>query len=122
MLGRWIAGFANGRFYRPRILEEQPHPLEIRLGWFFHYCIGVGLSVQYLLLSRCFGFNPAAPLTALEFGILTTVLPWFMMFPALGFGILARKTSRENRIPYFSLFNHFVYGTGLAILYGLTLR
>ena len=53
------------------------------------------------------------PLVALGYGLATCVLPWFLMFPAFGFGLLGLRGPPELMSIRTSLMNHLFYGFGL---------
>jgi hypothetical protein len=56
--------------------------------------------------------------SALAFGLFTNVLPWLVMFPAMGFGILGLRGPSEFLLLRSSFVNHLLFGLGL----GLALR
>jgi hypothetical protein len=74
-----------------------------------HYAIGMTLGVAYLLLSSALGLTPRNPLTALSFGLTTNVLPWLVMFPAMGYGWFGADGPPGTGF-LSSLANHGFYG------------
>ena len=50
---------------------------------------------------------------AFGYGLATCVFPWFLVFPALGFGAFGRKGPKELRLFTASVLNHSYYGFGL---------
>jgi hypothetical protein len=52
-------------------------------------------------------------LVAIGYGLATCVFPWFLVLPALGFGLFGLKGPPELRLFTSSLMNHLFYGLGL---------
>jgi hypothetical protein len=52
---------------------------------------------------------------AITYGAATTVLPWFVMYPSQGMGWLGRDAPSDAHMARTSLFNHVVFGVGLAL-------
>jgi hypothetical protein len=46
---------------------------------------------------------------------MTTALAWFVMFPAMGWGIAGTRGPENLLLARTSLFNHALYGLGLAL-------
>ena len=42
LVGRWFAYLLRGKFTHSNILDTQPLPQEVRMGWAFHILIGGG--------------------------------------------------------------------------------
>jgi hypothetical protein len=59
------------------------------------------------------GVSSKAILVALSYGFATSVFPWFLVFPALGFGLLGLTGPPELKLFRSSLLNHLSYGFGL---------
>ena len=62
---------------------------------------------------RWVGLSPSSFFVAVGYGLATCVFPWFLVFPALGFGLFGRKGPPELRLFTSSLMNHLFYGFGL---------
>jgi len=113
LVGRWIGHLLRGRVAHRSIAAAPAIPGEAALGWSAHYAIGIGFAA--LLLAVCgldWARNPT-PGPALLTGIATVVAPFFVLQPALGAGIAARKTPRPNIARLRSLVTHTVFGIGL---------
>ena len=78
-----------------------------------HYAIGIVLGVLYVAGAGWLSVSPGVLLVALGYGLATCVFPWFLMFPAFGFGLLGRRGPQELRLFRTSLINHLFYGFGL---------
>lgn len=115
MVGRWVGHFRRGVFRHAAIAKATPVPGERVLGWLTHYLIGMAFAaLQVGLQGRNWLAQPTL-LPALAFGVLTVAAPWFVMQPALGAGMLARKTQTPLRNGLRSLVNHATYGAGLYL-------
>jgi len=84
------------------------------LGLTAHYLIGIVLTLVYLGLLVAAHATPTA-LSAILYGTATTVLPWFLMFPSQGMGWLGRDAPGEAYLAGISLFNHIMFGLGIAL-------
>jgi uncharacterized membrane protein YeaQ/YmgE (transglycosylase-associated protein family) len=113
-LGRWAGGWTRGRFRygHPSEMEEITH--EVLYGFVTHYSIGVGLAVLYVLGWDLLVGGPASPLWAVAYGVVTTVAPWFLTYPSVGFGALGMRSPEGLKAPISSLVNHLFYGLGIA--------
>src|SRR5690606_21462636 len=97
------------------IAKAAPVRGERALGWLTHY--GVGIAFAGLLVAGpglAWAEQPSL-LPALCIGVATVAAPWFVMQPAMGAGIAARKTPTPWRNRARSLANHTVFGFGLYL-------
>jgi hypothetical protein len=113
LIGRWVGYMAKGQFTHADILSSPPLPGETVLGLVTHYLVGIVLTLLYLALLSAAGAAPTV-LAALAYGIVTTGLTWFLMFPAQGMGWCGRLASGAH-VPRSSLYIHTVFGAGLAL-------
>jgi hypothetical protein len=114
LIGRWIGYLLQGKFRHTDILQTPPLRGELLLGFAAHYSIGIVLTLVYLGLLAVAHARPTA-LSAAIYGTATTVLPWFVMFPSQGMGWLGRDAPGDVHLPRASLFNHIVFGLGIAL-------
>jgi Protein of unknown function (DUF2938) len=112
-VGRWYLGIARGQFVHPNIALAQEQTGEKRAALVGHYAIGIALAVLYVAGAGWMGLPPHAVHVALGYGFATSVFPGFLLFPALGFGLLGLKGPPELRLFRTSLMNHLSYGFGL---------
>ena len=112
-VGRWYLGIAQGRFVHANIANAPEQPSEKRAALVGHYLIGITLAVLYVVGTEWVGLSAASFLVAVGYGLATCVFPWFLVFPALGFGMCGRKGPPELRLFTSSLLNHLFYGLGL---------
>jgi len=114
LIGRWIGYLLKGKFRHTDILQRPPLRGELLLGFAAHYSIGIVLTLVYFGLLDVANVRPAA-LSAILYGTATTVLPWFLMFPSQGMGWLGRDAPGDVHLARASLFNHIVFGLGIAL-------
>jgi hypothetical protein len=113
-IGRWIGYIVQGKFRHTDILQTPPLRGELALGLAAHYSIGIALTLLYLGVLMVAHATPTA-LSAILYGTGTTVLPWFLMFPSQGLGWLGWDTPADVHLTRASLFNHVIFGLGLAL-------
>jgi hypothetical protein len=121
MVGRWIGHVFRGRFFHAPIAASPALRGERALGWTAHYVIGIAFAA--LLVGGTSGewARSPTPGLALLVGVGTVAAPWFVMQPAMGAGIAARRTRSPRAARLQSLVTHFVFGLGLYVC-GLSLR
>jgi hypothetical protein len=112
-VGRWYLGIARGQFVHSNIAGAPERLGEKRAALVGHYVIGIALAVLYVAGAGWLGVSPDEFLVALGYGFATSVFPWFLLFPALGFGFFGLKGPPELRMFTTSLINHLSYGFGL---------
>ena len=114
-IGRWVGHLPRGRFFHDAIAKAQPVPGEAALGWITHYAIGIAFAALLVILAGSqWPENPTA-LPAVLVGLGTVAAPLLVMQPAMGAGVLARKTATPLRNCLRSLVNHGVFGFGLFL-------
>ncbi len=112
-VGRWYLGIARGQFVHSNIADTPEQAGEKRAALVGHYAIGITLAVLYVVGAGWLGISPGVFLVALSYGFATCVFPWFLVFPALGFGLFGLRGPPELRLLTSSLMNHLCYGFGL---------
>ena len=112
-VGRWYLGIARGHFVHSNIAYAAQQPGEERAALIGHYLIGITLAVFYVAGAGWLGVSPDGFLLALGYGFATTVFPWFLVLPSLGFGAFGLKGPPELKLFTSSLMNHLSYGFGL---------
>jgi hypothetical protein len=63
-----------------------------------HYVIDIILALAYLLAMSAIGLSPHNLVAALGFGLCTNLLPWLLMFRAMGYGWFGAARSIGNTI------------------------
>jgi len=52
---------------------------------------------------------------SLLFGLLTCVLPWFILMPAIGKGVFGHKMPADKKPLLAPILSHIAYGLGIGI-------
>ena len=112
-VGRWYLGISRGQFVHSDISGAPELGGEKTAAMVGHYVIGIVLAVFYVLGARLLGVSANSFIVALGYGLATCVFPWFLVFPALGFGALGSKGPKELRLFTSSVLNHSFYGLGI---------
>jgi Protein of unknown function (DUF2938) len=115
LIGRFFVSVFRGHFTAldPSIPPDTTFSLGLILP--IHYAIGTVLGV---LFGSAVGWLMDSPppwwLCAL-YGLGTTALPAFWMFPAMGYGPLGLRGPDDFRLLTTALVNHLLFGLGLAL-------
>jgi hypothetical protein len=120
LLGRWLGHLPEGRFVHESIAKAAPVRGERLIGWGAHYAIGVSFAG---VLIAVFGLDWARTPSigpALVIGLVTVVAPLFVLQPALGAGMLSRKTPKPVFNTVKSVVTHTIFGFGLFFAAKLT--
>lgn len=113
LLGRWVAYVFRGRVVHKPIAKSNKISGELLIGWISHYAIGMTLAgLLPLFYGRVWLSSPSL-LPALTVGIATVFAPWFIMQPAMGLGIAARRAQSPFAVRLRNLAIHTVYAFGL---------
>lgn len=112
-VGRWYLGMARGEFVYSDITTAPERVGEKRAALIGHYVIGIVLAVLYVVGCRWLDIAPGWWLAAVGYGLATCVFPWFLLFPALGFGLFGLHGPAELKLLRTSVVNHLFYGVGL---------
>jgi hypothetical protein len=113
LIGRWFAHMAHGRFKHESIAEAHPVGNELAIGWIAHYAVGVVYGVAYVgLIVIVLSGTPSA-LNGLTFGAASVVIPWFVMQPALGLGVMGAKAPNPAVPRYSAPAAHCIFGLAL---------
>lgn len=112
-LGRWIGYMLRGQLTHDDITKAEPIPHEAGIGVAAHYAIGLVVGAGYALLLRVPQRRSSIP-SATAYGVATTALPWFWMFPARGQGVMGLRDG-DLRVPAFALCTHVAYGVALGV-------
>lgn len=119
MLGRWLLGLPAGNLIHQTILQSPQVRHELNTAVVGHYLIGAMLGGAYGLFLAQMDMFGMAPHFSLAFGLLTNIFPWFILFPAFGFGWFGLKGPPEMKLFRTSLINHCIYGVGLFLFFSV---
>ncbi|HEY7587917.1 MAG TPA: DUF2938 family protein [Thermoplasmata archaeon] len=112
-IGRWAAYLVHGKARHEDITKSPPIRGERSITALVHYAIGITLASFYLAALGWFGFGPPAWWTAIPYGLATSILPFLLMFPSMGYGFFGLKSQPKYFLLRQSLVNHFFFGVGL---------
>lgn len=115
LLGRWIRHMPSGTFRHASIAAAPQKEFECAVGWIAHYTIGLSLALTFVALASPEWLARPTLLPALLFGIVTVVFPFFILQPALGFGVAASRTAKPAQARLKSAVTHSVFGVGLYV-------
>jgi len=125
LVGRWFLGLLRGRLSHADILHSEPFPREVEAGWTFHLLVGGGgVGLIYPLFFQATGLPlPDRPLLGgVLFGLSTSLLPWFILLPAFGWGVFGRRGPRGSNALLASTLSHIPYGLGVGAVIALGSR
>lgn len=113
MVGRWVAHLGRGRVFHDAIADAEPVPGELRIGWLFHYAVGLVYGVAFVLLAGPDWLAAPSLFPAWAFGIVTIAAGWFLLHPGLGLGWALAATPAPWKARGLGLAGHTVFGAGL---------
>ena len=113
LVGRWFASVARAQPLHADIARAAPVSHEFVLALPVHYAIGTVLAAVYLWTAFEIGWQPRNLALALAFGLCTNLLPWLLMFPAMGYGFFGVNGPEGTRLFISSLLSHAFFGIGL---------
>jgi len=113
LTGRWFASVARGQFLHSDIAQTPPINHEMAFAAPAHYAIGITLALVYLLATSALGLGARNLVAALAFALCTSLLPWLLMFPAMGYGWFGTHGPPGKRLFLSSIVTHCFYGVGL---------
>jgi hypothetical protein len=113
LIGRWFAELARGRPIHADIAQAPAVRFELAIALAGHYAIGTTLAFVHLWVCARFGLSPRRIGPALGFAACTNLLPWLVMFPALGYGFFGSHGPEGTRLFVSSLISHACFGVGL---------
>lgn len=112
LLGRWIRGMP-ATLRHDSIAAAEPRKGECPVGWAAHYSIGISLTVAFIVISGPRWLAAPTLPPALIFGVVTVIFPYFVLQPALGFGVASSRAPDPMRARLKSLGTHLVFGLGV---------
>lgn len=117
LVGRWFLSVLRGQFTHANILDSRPFSHEVKAGWAFHFLVGGGgVALIYPLFFHATGlsFPENQLLGGLLFGLVTSLLPWFVLLPAFGWGFFGRRGPQGSNALLASTLSHIPYGIGVG--------
>jgi Protein of unknown function (DUF2938) len=117
LVGRWFLGLTRGQLAHANILDSQPLPHEVNVGWAFHFLVGGGgVALMYPAFLQYSGIAPPTShlLGGVVFGFATSLLPWLILLPSFGWGWFGRRGPRGSNALLASMVSHVPYGLGVG--------
>jgi hypothetical protein len=114
-LGRWVGWIFQGKLFHQSITQSLQIKGEYLLGWVAHYSVGLIFALSFLFIMGSTWLIHPQFYSALLFGVVTVLIPFFIMQPAMGNGFAASKTPHPFLNCFKSLLNHSVFGSGLYL-------
>jgi len=118
LVGRWLRYMPEGIFKHSNIASTPPKSTECTIGWIAHYMIGITFAIIFVAFVGDNWLQHPTLIPAIAFGVITVLMPFFIMQPSFGLGFAASKMSNPSQARLRSLMNHTVFGAGLY-LFGL---
>lgn len=115
LVGRWVSYFAQGTFQHASIARAAAVPGETARGWIAHYLLGLAFAAAFLVLAGADWLAHPRVAPALVFGLVTVLVPFGVMQPAMGLGFAASRTPSPRAARVQSLITHAVFGFGLYV-------
>jgi hypothetical protein len=115
LIGRWFVSVARAHPIHDDIARASAVSHELAVAMPVHYAIGVTLAALYVWATSQLGWSPQNLGLALAFGLCTNVLPWFVMFPSMGYGLFGAHGPAGTRLFFSSLTTHALFGLGIWI-------
>lgn len=115
LVGRWFALIARAQPVHADIARAAPIGHELAIVFPVHYAIGTALAAMYVWTTAQVGWPTQNVALALAFGFATSLLPWLLMFPAMGYGFFGGHGPAGTRLFVSSLATHAFFGLGLAL-------
>jgi hypothetical protein len=115
LIGRWFASVARAQPFHTDIALTAPVTHELAIALPVHYAIGIALTLFYLFVTGRAGWPTDSLRLALAFAMCTNVLPWFVMFPSMGYGFFGANGPQGTHLFVSSVINHLSFGVGIWI-------
>lgn len=119
LIGRWFLYWKEKKFTHKTIVHSSPRLGESKWGWGIHYLTGIIWVIFYLILNEVYLFNSSF-ISILIFSLCTTLVPFIIIQPALGFGFFAKKTPNQLISIRNSLLAHIAFGSGIYLSLNLS--
>jgi len=119
-IGRWVRGLIKAKWVHSDISKTAVVPGEVQIGMVFHFIVGGGaVALLYPWFINLVGFDALAEhlVAGIVYGLATSVLPWFVLMPALGWGFFGSKIPFESEPVIAPLLSHAAYGLGIGFTF-----
>jgi hypothetical protein len=117
LIGKWLQSAIRGHIFVTDIRTSVGQPVPLRQFLPYHYIIGVILTLLFYFIISIFRITPLPHWLPLLYGLATSLIPVFLMFPGMGFGILGLKGPEEYLLLRTTVLNHLFFGIGLTLTF-----
>ena len=114
LIGRWATRTARGGWRGDDVSVRPTSRGEDALGIAVHYATGVALTWLYVLACERADVRPG-PRLAMLYGVATSALPLFVMFPSMGYGCCGIRSGEAARMLRVMLLGHVAFGAGIGL-------
>jgi uncharacterized membrane protein YagU involved in acid resistance len=115
LVGRWLRYMPEGTFKHSNMASAPQKSAECTVGWIAHYMIGITFAVVFVALVGNSWLQHPTLIPAIVFGVVTVLVPFFIMQPAFGLGFAASKMPNPTQARLRSWMNHTAFGIGLYL-------
>lgn len=112
-IGRWMLHMLDGKFWHESIKQSAEMPGELLAGWTGHYMIGVFFALMLLAGWGLKWLQRPTLMPAMLVGLITVLIPYFIMQPAMGSGIAGSLTANPQAAIIKVIVSHVVFGFAL---------
>jgi len=121
LVGKWIESSLKGTVFVGDIRSSSGNLVPVSRFLIYHYIIGMLLTCTLYVIIAI--LNSSVPWwVPLLYGLATTVLPLFLMFPGMGFGFLGLNGPPEYLLARTAILNHLAFGLGLTMTFRWLLK
>lgn len=117
LVGKWLQSAMKGNVFVSDIRTYPGEPAPIARFLIYHYIIGTLLTFIFYAIILVFKVGSMSWWMPLLYGLSTTLIPVFLMFPGMGFGIAGLKGPAEFLLFQTALLNHLLFGIGLTLTF-----
>jgi len=122
LTGKWIESSINGTVFLDDIRTSPGQPAPLPRFLLYHYIIGMLLTCTLYAIATMLRTGSVPWWLPMSYAMTTTVLPLFLMFPGMGFGVLGLKGPPEYLLLRTAVLNHLGFGVGLTISFRWILK
>lgn len=115
LTGKWIESSMKGTVFVDDIRTSKGAPAPLSRFLLYHYLIGTFLTCALFGVVTMLNLRSVPGWLTILYGFATSVLPLFLMFPAMGFGFFGLKGPPEYLLFRTAMLNHLAFGLGLTI-------
>ena len=119
LIGKWIHSAFRGDVFVDDIRTSPGTSVTLQSFLLYHYIIGLLLTFTFYLFIIIFKVTSIPWWLPLVFGLSTTLIPAFLMYPGMGFGLFGTNGPPEYLLMRTAILNHLFFGIGLMVAFKL---